>query len=484
MPYQDLRECINDLESVGELTRVAPRVSWDLEITDIADRVVKRNGPALLFEHVADSDMPLLINVLGTEQRMLRALGVRQYAEVTERIEQLIKPDMPATLMAKVKKLPQLLQLAGFAPKTVGSAAVQQVVTKGDLVDLFSMPVLKCWPDDGGRFITLPLVITADPDTGIRNVGMYRLQVYDRCTTGLHIHPHHDGAHHLRSYARRGQRMPVSVVIGCDPVITYAATAPVPPAMDELLFAGFLRNAAVNVARCVTNDLHVVADAEIVLEGYVDPGESRIEGPFGDHTGFYSPADEFPVFHVEAITTRRDPIYQTTVVGIPPMEDTFMGKATERIFLPVLKVLLPEMTDYNLPEFGVFHNCAFVAIHKQYPYHARKVINALWGLGQMMLTKIIVVVDHTVDVQNIDEVMFHVGANVDPRRDVTFSDGPLDILDHAAPFCGAGSKMGIDATAKLPGEGTIRPFPELLKMDQQTAAAVTARWNSLGISLP
>jgi len=479
-PYEDLREFIADLDRRGELARISARVDPDLEITEVTDRVVKSCGPAVVFENVAGSDMPVAINLLGTAGRMKLALGVDDYAVIADRLTDLIHADLPSGVMAKFKKLPQLIHLAGLAPKVVSAGPCQAIVRTDD-VSLGELPILKCWPNDAGRYITMGLAVTRSPETGRRNVGIYRLQVFDDRHTGMHIHPFHDGAEILRQYARRGDPMPAAVVIGTDPVLAYAASAPLPGGIDEFLFAGFLRTRAVKLVKCRTVDLEVPAAAEIVLEGFVCADRLRTEGPFGDHTGFYSPAQEFPVFEVTAITTRPDPIYRTIVVGRPPMEDTVMGHATERIFAPMVKTVIPEIVDYHLPEFGVFHNWLVVSIEKGYAYQARKVISALWGLGQMMLSKFIVVVDADVDVHDLNDVMFHLAANVDPRRDTFIVDGPIDILDHASPVCGVGAKMGLDATRKLPAEGHSRPWPEKIKMSDQIKALVDRRWAEYGL---
>ncbi|MEW6356725.1 MAG: menaquinone biosynthesis decarboxylase [Planctomycetota bacterium] len=481
MAYKGLREFIARLDEAGELKRVAAEVSADLEITQITDTVCKQHGPALLFENVRGSSLPVLINAFGSMRRMALALGVEDVKQIAGRIEQFVKPRIPATIVDKVKMISLLARLFKFPPKTISSAPCQEIVHEQD-ASLDLLPILKCWPGDGGRFITLPMVFTRDPETGIRNCGMYRMHVYDERTTGMHWHVHHDGARHFRKYEQTNEEMPVAVALGGDPAITYAATAPMPPDIDEMLFAGFLRNKNVEMVRCKTVDMAVNADAEIVIEGVIKPGERRTEGPFGDHTGYYSLADEYPVFHVTCITHRKDPIYPATVVGKPPMEDCYIGKATERIFLPLIKAQLSEIVDINLPLFGVFHNFAFVSIEKQYPFHARKVINAIWGLGQMMFTKIIVIVDKDVDVQSVDDVLWKVGNNVDPRRDVTFTDGPIDVLDHASPTKLVGSKMGIDATRKLPEEGHLREWPGQIKMSPEIAEQVKRRWKEYGIS--
>jgi len=481
MAYSDLRDFISRLERDKELVRVTRSVNPELEITEIADRTVKRGGPALLFEDVAGSDIPVLINHYGSTRRMAMALGVENVELIAERIDSLIHSDIPGGFLDKLKTLPKLAKLASSFPKSVKSGPCQEVVRTGADASLDFLPVLKCWPGDGGRFITLPMVFTKDPDTGKRNVGMYRMQVFDSRTTGMHWHVHKVGAAHYAGYERRGQKMEVAVALGGDPAITYAATAPLPEEFDEMIFAGFLRGAPVDMVRCRSIDMEVPADAEIVLEGYVDPHERRIEGPFGDHTGYYSPAEAYPVFHLTCVTHRKAPIYPATIVGRPPMEDCFIGRATERIFLPLIKAQLPEIVDLNLPVEGIFHNLAFVSIRKRYPMHARKVIHALWGLGQMMFTKIIVVFDEDVNVQDMSEVIWRLGANIDPKRDVAFSEGPVDALDHAAPQALFGSKMGIDATRKLPGEGHNREWPDDIRMAPDVKARIDSIWGELGI---
>jgi len=481
MAYTDLRDFISRLERENELVRVRARVSADLEITEIADRTVKRGGPALLFENVAGSSLPVLINHYGTQKRMAMALGVDSLDEIGGRIESLMHQEAPGGFLEKLMVLPKLAKLASAFPKTVKSAPCQEIVKQGDEADLDSLPILKCWPEDGGRFITLPMVFTKDPETGKRNVGMYRMHVYDSRTTGMHWHVHKVGARHYAGYEKRGERMEVAVALGGDPAITYAATAPLPEDFDEMIFAGFLREAPVEMVHCKTVDLEVPARSEIVLEGYVEPRERRTEGPFGDHTGYYSPADEYPVFHLTCIAHRTDPIYPATIVGKPPMEDCFLGKATERIFLPLIKSQLPEIVDMNLPVEGIFHNLALVSIRKRYPMQARKTIHALWGLGQMMFTKIIVVFDEDVDVQNLSEALWRLGSNIDPKRDITFSEGPVDVLDHAAPQALFGSKMGVDATKKIAGEGHDREWPEDIRMSPEVIARIDSLWGELGI---
>lgn len=480
VPYQDLRGFITALEKAGELRRVTAEVDPHLEMTAVADRVVKQGGPALLFEHPRGFDIPVLINAFGSIRRIALALEVENISQVAERIAALLEFEPPRSLREKMAALPKLAELASYSPKPVRTGPAKQVAEQAS-PSLDRLPILKCWPGDGGRFITLPLVITCDADSGRPNLGMYRMHVYDERTTGLHWHPHKDAAVHYQAYVRRGERMPVAVALGADPATIYAATAPLPYGMDELVFAGFLRRAPVEVVRCETCDLYVPAHAEIVLEGYVEPGELRLEGPFGDHTGYYSPADHYPVFHLTCITRRRQPIYPATMVGRPPMEDCFLGKATERIFLPLLKLVLPELVDLNLPLAGVFHNLAIVSIRKQYPGHARKVAHALWGLGQMMFTKVIVVVDEEVNVQDLSEVRWKVLNNIDPERDVFFVRGPVDVLNHAAPVPNFGSKMGIDATRKLPQEGHPREWPEEIRPDREVAAQIERRWKEFGL---
>jgi 4-hydroxy-3-polyprenylbenzoate decarboxylase len=478
MAYQGLRDFVSDLEQAGELKRIHEPVSAELEITEITDRISKAKGPALLFEKVEGHSAPLLINAFGSEKRMAMALGVDDIDEIGGEIEELLQMPLPTGIVDKLKMIPKVARFAKYPPKTVSSAPCQEVVL--DPPSLAFLPILKCWPQDGGRFITLPMVFTKSLSTGRRNCGMYRLHVYDEQTTGMHWHIHHDGARHSREYREAGKRMEVAVALGGDPAITYAATAPMPPDVDEMLFAGFLRKQPVEMVKCKTVDMEVPAGCEIVLEGYVDPSEERIEGPFGDHTGYYSLADKYPVFHIQCITHRRDPIYPTTIVGKPPMEDCYMGKATERIFLPLVKTQIPELVDMNLPLFGVFHNYAFVSIDKRYPFQAKKVMHCIWGLGQMMFTKIIVVVDKEVNVQDVEEVLWRVGNNVDPRRDITIVDGPLDVLDHSSPLPRAGSKIGIDATKTWPDEGHTREWPDEIIMSPEIKELVDKRWREYG----
>ena len=480
MAYKSLRDFIDALEAAGELCRVTAPVSPKLEITEVTDRVSKQLGPALLFENVPGYDMPVLMNAFGSERRMAMALGVEDVEEVAEEIEGLLQQKPPTTIGEKMRAGAQLLAFSRYIPRSVSSASCQQIV-KTDDATLDELPVLTCWPQDGGPFITLPMVFTRCPDTGVRNVGMYRMQVYDGRTTGMHWHVHKVGARHYRRHCELGTRMPVAVALGGDPAVTYAATAPLPEDVDEILFAGFLRKRAVDMVPCKTVPLEVPADAEIVLEGHVEPGELRREGPFGDHTGYYSLPDDYPVFHLECMTHREDPIYPATIVGRPPMEDCFLGKATERIFLPLLKMAFPEILDINLPIEGIFHNLAIISIRKGFPGHARKVMHGLWGMGQMMFTKVLVVCDAGVNVQDPAEVVWKVLNHIDPQRDITFVEGPVDVLNHAAPQANVGSKMGIDATRKWPEEGFRRPWPDEIVMSDEVRAKIDRLWPDLGL---
>lgn len=485
MAFKTLREFLRFLEARGELRRVAAPVSPRLEITEIADRLVKGGGPAVLFENVEGSRIPVAANLFGTRRRMAWALGVEDVEEVAARIEALI--DLPKRgqggLWAKMTLLPKLAEMGSFGPKSVRGAPVHDVVLTGDDVDLGRIPVLTCWPDDGGPFITLPLVVTRDPETGERNMGMYRVQVLDRNTTALHWQRHKTGARHYEKARRLGKRLEAAVVLGGDPALIYSATAPLPEGIDEYVFTGFLRREGVETVRARTVDLEVPAQADIILEGYVDPFEPlRLEGPFGDHTGFYSLADHYPAFHVTAVTMRRDAVYPATIVGRPPMEDFWLGHATERIFLPLLRLTLPEIADVHMPPEGVFHNLVFVSIHKQYPGHAHKVANGLWGLGLMSLAKVIVVVDADVNVQDARETWWVALNNIDPQRDVRFTPGPVDVLDHASQHFTYGTKMVLDATRKWPEEGFTREWPERVRMSPEIVERVTARWSELGLS--
>jgi 4-hydroxy-3-polyprenylbenzoate decarboxylase len=481
MAYKDLQEYLRLLDKKGELKRIVAPLDPYLEIAEVTDRVSKAVGPALFFENPKGSRFPVVTNAFGSFPRMNLALESEDLDALGRRIDDVLEMEKPEGLIDKLKMLPKLAKMAGIFPKTVQSAPCQDVVLTGDAVDLSILPVLTTWPGDAGPFITFPVVITKDPETGKRNVGMYRMQVFDKTTTGMHWHRHKGCAAHYRLAEKRGERLEVAVAIGPDPACTYAATAPLPDDIDEFLFAGFLRQKAVELVQCKTVDLQVPANSQFVLEGYVEPGERRREGPFGDHTGYYSLADDYPVFHVTAITHREDAVYPATLVGQPPMEDTYMGKATERLFLPLIKKQLPEIKDMSLPVEGVFHNFCFVSIDKRYPGQTRKIMYAIWGLGQMMFTKFIVVVDAEVNVQNTAEVWWRVGNNVDPRRDVVIVDGPLDALDHSAPMACFGGKMGIDATKKGPEEGHTRGWPDALAMDPATKARIDAVWGELGL---
>ncbi len=478
MAYKDLREFIEVLEKKGMLRRIKTEVSAELEITEILDRVVKSSGPALLFENVKGYKHPVFANGFGTMERMCLALGASSLDEIGARIQKLLELEAPSSFWEGIKMLPQVAELTSFAPKHVNSGPCKEVILR-DGFSLDEFPILKCWPGDGGRFITLPLVFTKNPKSEKQNVGMYRMQVYDGKTTGMHWHIHKHGA---RDYMESGGKIEVAVAIGADPVAVYSATAPLPDNIDEMMFAGFLRKKNVELVKCETVDLFVPAHAEIVLEGYVDARERRIEGPFGDHTGYYSLADEFPVFHVTCITHRKNPIYHATVVGIPPMEDAYLGKATERIFLPLIKTQHPEVVDINLPVEAVFHNLCVVSIKKRYPGQAKKVMFALWGMGQMMFAKIIIVLDDDVNVQDMRQVMWATTTRMNPATDVTIIDNaPTDTLDHASPLPNLGSKMGIDATRKGSGEGFNREWPDVLRMDNGVKARIDSIWKGLGL---
>ncbi len=603
LPFPDLQSFIQALESRGQLKRIRAQVDPVLEISEIADRVSKSPAPegiagapatdpvhgglggyGLLFEKVRGSAMPVAINLYGSYARMRLALGCESFEALAARVQKLIRPEPPTTLMAKMKMLPELAKIAGYAPKHVKRGMCQEVVHTDD-ADLLSLPIIKCWPHDGGddedvietpkhqtldiamqrqgqaaktpkqgdadagrdsrgeglreailapagaprvgttipsspllessgtransespsressgteaknhqiakspnhqipigRYITFAGIYTTAPDGSEPNVGMYRIQVTGPKTGVFHCHVHHDGARHQRMWAAAGKDMPVAIVLGGESVLPYAATCPLPPNVSELLFAGFLNDGGIPLVPAKTVPLEVPANAEIVIEGYVSATETAREGPFGDHTGFYSLADEYPTLRVTAITHRRNPVYPTTIVGLPPMEDYYMGKATERVFLPLLQMLIPDIIDYSLPRWGAFHNFCFVKIRKEYPYQARKVASSIWGAGQMMFSKFIVIVDEDVDVHDEQAVMFRVGANVDPRRDTFIVDGPLDVLDHSAPYPAAGSKIGIDATRKIAGEGVVRDWPKLLTMSEEIKRLVDGRWKEYGL---
>jgi len=481
---RDLREFAAHLERAGRLRRVGVPVSRDLEIAEITDRVSKSAGErnvALLFERVDGFDMPVLVNAFGAADRMALALGVTRLDELAERVAKLLHLKMPGTFAEKLAKLGTLFDVVRAGPRRVTQAPCQEVV-ETQHPSLAALPVLRCWPGDGGRYITLPGVFTRDPRTGARNVGMYRLQVFDDRTLGMHWQTHKGGAEHERvALEAAGQRMPVAIALGGDPAMIYAASAPLPPGVDEVVFAGWLRGQGVELVRCVTNDLDVPAQAEIVLEGYVDPRERRLEGPFGDHTGYYSLAREYPVFHLTAVTRRARPIYPTTIVGRPPQEDYWLGKATERLFLPIIRMMLPEVVDMNMPAEGVFHNLVIVSIRKRYPGHARKVMSALWGLGLMMLAKTIVVVSEHVNVHDLSEVAWRATGNIDPKRDLVLLEGPMDDLDHAALRHRFGGKLGVDATEKGPLDDVGQPWPEEIRMSEEIRALVARRWKDYGL---
>jgi 4-hydroxy-3-polyprenylbenzoate decarboxylase len=477
--FNDLYEFIAVLDKQRQLFRVTESVSPDLEIAAITDRASKSpgGGPALLFERPTGFDIPVAINLFGSLERMCTALGVEKLDELAREIEELATPRMPGGIVDAVKMLPMLGRLRDLMPRTVREAPCQEVVRRDGTLD--ELPILKCWPEDGGRYITFPLVFTRDPETNVRNVGTYRMQVYDGRTTGMHWQRHKGGAQHYRVAERLGKRLDVAVALGPDPALAYSATAPMPEGLDELMLAGFLRRDRVELVKCVTNDLEVPATAQIILEGYVEPGERRREGPFGDHTGFYSHPDDYPVFHLTCITRRKAPVYLTTVVGIPPMEDYYLGLASERIFLPLIKKTLPEIVDMHFPASGIFHNIVLVSIDKRYPGHARKIMNAFWGLGQLMFSKTIVVVDKDVDVQNEAEVAWIVGTHYDPQRDIQFTKGPVDDLEDASDFQAYGSKMGIDATRKWPSEGFTRTWPTRIATSPAAAARADALWEQI-----
>ncbi|MEQ9461941.1 MAG: UbiD family decarboxylase [Phycisphaeraceae bacterium] len=564
MPYTNLQDFIEALDAAGELKRIRPKVSPILEVTEITDRVSKskaahtsqhassfdpaqadRGGHGLLFENIEGAQMPLAMNLFGSYRRVEMAFGCEQggLEALAGKIADIVKPEPPTTLLAKMKKGLELAKIASLPPKVVRTGICQEVVRQGDEIDLFELPIIKCWPGDGdptscgypwtpeqsgthagqGRYITLAGIYTIHPDDAgkpegeprpSRNIGMYRAQLIDKNHTAMHWHVHHDGARHWRAWKAHNKKlgkpdagMPAAIVLGGESVLPYAATAPLPPGISELLMAGFLNGASIPLVKCRTIDMHVPANAELVIEGYVsteaagigfDPrvvrADGRVEelgpgavfeGPFGDHTGFYSLPDRYPIFTVTAVTHRKAPVYPSTIVGLPPQEDYYLGKATERLFLPLLKTLIPDIEDYHLPMFGTFHNCAFVKIRKSYPLQARRVMHAIWGAGQMAWTKSIVVVDHDVNVHDQEAVLFHIAANCDPGRDLEIVNGPLDILDHAAPRLGAGHKIGFDATKKWPGEEcaghAVRDFPPILEMEEEIKARVTERWGELGL---
>ena len=482
MPFQNLSEFIESLRRQKELSEISVEVDPLLEVSEIYDRVVKQEGTALLFHKIKGSSFPLAINLFGSSRRMNLALGVHDLKEIGQRIERFLELKVPEKITEKLKFLPKLHFLNKITPRLVRQAPCQEVIRQeGDL--LSELPIIQCWPKDAGRYITFPMVITKDPETGTRNVGAYRMQVFDGRTTGMHWQVHKDGTAHHRLAREKGVcRLEVAVALGADPATMFSATCPLPYGIDEFVFAGFLRGEAVELVKCKTVDLEVPAQSEIVLEGYVDVEEKRLEGPFGDHTGYYSLAKEFPVFHIECLTRRQSPIYPTTVVGRPPMEDAYMAKAIERIFLPLIRSQFPEILDINLPVEGVFTNSVLVSIKKSYPQHAKKVMHLIWGFGQLMFEKMILVFDHDVNIHDPQEVAWRAYNNVDPKRDMIFTEGPLDELDIAASQDLYGSKVGVDCTRKWPEEGMRRPWPDDIVMSREIKEQVTRRWQEYGIN--
>jgi 4-hydroxy-3-polyprenylbenzoate decarboxylase len=477
--FPDITSFISELERRKELARVSDAVSPNLEIAAVIDRACKSpgGGPALVFERPTGFQMPVAANLFGSMSRICLALGVDTLDDLAREIDEMTTPPMPKGFVDALKMLPLVNRLTDLMPKTVKDAPCQEVVREDAGLD--ELPILKTWPEDGGAFITLPLVITRDPETGMRNIGTYRMQVYDRRTTAMHWQRHKGGAQHHRVAERLGKRLDVAVALGADPVLTYSATAPMPEGLDELMLTGVIGKRRVELVKCRTIDLEVPANSQIVLEGYVDPGERRREGPFGDHTGLYSLADDFPVFHLTCVTMRRNPIYVTTVVGRPPMEDYYLGKASERIFLPLIRKTLPEIVDMHFPAAGIFHNIVIVSIDKRYPGHARKIMSAFWGLGQLMFSKCIVVVDKDVNAQDEAEVAWIAGTHVDPSRDVVITTGPVDDLDDAAIYPAFGGKMGIDATRKWASEGVTREWPKRLMMSADAASTAARIWEKI-----
>ena len=479
MSFKNLQSVIKDFEDRGQLVRISEPLSPKLEMTEVTDRVVKNGGPALLFENPKGYDIPVLTNLYGSLDRIRSIFNIQELDDLGARFVRFLEMAPPKGWVEKLKLLPVLKEVADVFPKTIKNAPCQEVVHTDD-PDLARLPVLTCWPYDGGPFITLPLVITRHPTTGKRNMGMYRMQVYDGRTAGMHWHIHKDGAAHYREASDEGL-FPVAVAIGADPITTYCATAPLPDGVDELILSGFLRGKPVEMVKCITCDLEVPAESQFILEGYLQPGELKTEGPFGDHTGYYSPAGRYPVFHLTAMTHRKDPVYPATIVGYPPMEDQWLGKVTERLFLPLIRQQLPEIIDMNLPVEGCFHNLCFVSINKRYPGHAHKVMQAIWGLGQMMFTKMIFVFDREVNVQDLSQVLFHLGGNVDPARDIVQVKGPVDALDHASSLPHLGTKMGLDCTAKWPSEGYDRGWPDLIRMSPEVVNRIDGLWRKLGL---
>jgi 4-hydroxy-3-polyprenylbenzoate decarboxylase len=479
-PYADLNEFLAALQRAGELHRVSAPVDPHLEISEIVTRTVRAGGPALVFDRPTRGDMPVAINLFGTERRMAMALGVSHLDEVGERIGSLVKPELPVGWAGIRDGIGKLLQLKAVPPKHVKTAPCQEVVYKGDQVDLNRLPGLQIWPDDGGIYHNFGLTHTKHPETGKRNLGLYRLQQHTHNTLGMHWQIHKDSTAHHAVAERLGQRLPVAIAIGADPVVSYSASAPLPSDIDEYLFAGFLRGERVEMVDCLTVPLQVPASAQIVLEGYLEPGERLPEGPFGDHTGFYTPVEDFPVLHVECMTTRKQPIYHSIITSKPPQEDLGLGKATERIFLPLLKIMIPDIVDYDLPAAGVFHNCVIVSIRKRYPKHAQKVMSAIWGAHLLSLSKLIVIVDDDCDVHDYAEVAFRAFGNVDYKHDLLLTEGPVDHLDHASYQQFWGGKAGLDATRKGPTEGYHRGWPEEMVMSPEVVARVDERWREYG----
>lgn len=477
--FPDITSFISELERRKELARIADPVSPNLEIAAVIDRACKSpgGGPALVFERPTGFQMPVAANLFGSMSRVCLALGVDTLDDLAREIDEMTTPPMPKGFVDALKMLPLVNRLTDLMPKTVKDAPCQEIVREDAGLD--ELPILKTWPEDGGPFITLPLVITRDPGTGMRNIGTYRMQVYDRRTTAMHWQRHKGGAQHHRVAERLGKRLDVAVALGADPVLTYSATAPMPEGLDELMLAGVIGKRRVELVKCRTIDLEVPANSQIVLEGYVEPGERRREGPFGDHTGLYSLADDFPVFHLTCVTMRRNPIYVTTVVGRPPMEDYYLGKASERIFLPLIRKTLPEIVDMHFPAAGIFHNIVIVSIDKRYPGHARKIMSAFWGLGQLMFSKCIIVVDKDVNAQDEAEVAWIAGTHVDPSRDVVITTGPVDDLDDAAIHPAFGGKMGIDATRKWASEGVTREWPKRLTISDDVASTAARIWEKI-----
>jgi 4-hydroxy-3-polyprenylbenzoate decarboxylase len=480
--YSDLRDLLRDLEREGDLARISAPVDPHLEVTEIVTRVVREQGPALLFENPTRGDMPLAINVFGTHRRMAKALGVTDLEEIGDRIRDLLKPELPVGLSGFREALGKLGTLRGVPPKRLkGAAPCQDVVLRGAEVDLDRMPGVQAWPGDGGVFLNFGLTHTKHPETGARNLGMYRLQQHSRNTVGMHWQIHKDSNAHHAVAERRGERLPVAIAFGCPPAVTYAASAPLPAEIDEYLFAGFLGQQRVEMVDCLTVPLQVPAASQIVLEGWLEPGHRVPEGPFGDHTGFYTPIEDFPALTVDVMTMQREPVFQTVVVGRPPQEDGPLGKATERIFLPLIQMTVPEIVDYDLPVEGVFHNCCIVSIDKRFPKHAQKVMSAIWGAGLLSLSKLVVVVDADCDVHDYSEVAWRAFGNVDYAHDVLLTSGPVDHLDHSAYNQFWGGKLGIDATRKLPTEGYTREWPEMLVQDPAVVRRVSERWKEYGL---